>query len=69
MDEVRLDEAQRRLGMHRFAVQLYQTLVERHGIHHQEAQLALRLVAATNPDGSTVAVSVRAPGRESFTSA
>jgi hypothetical protein len=44
--------------LHRFAIQLYETLVERYGIHHEQAQLALRLVEATNPDGSDVAVSI-----------
>ena len=44
--------------LHRFAIQLYETLVERYGIHHEQAQLALRLVEATNPDGSAVAVSI-----------
>jgi hypothetical protein len=58
MDRVRLDEAHRLLQMHRFAVQLYETLAERYGIHHEQTELALRLVGATNPNGCTVAVSV-----------
>jgi hypothetical protein len=64
MDRVRLDEAQRQLQIHRFAVQLYETLAEWYGIHHEQTELALRLVGATNPDGSTVAVCV--PSRSSL---
>jgi hypothetical protein len=52
------EEAQRQLRMHRFAVRLYETLVERYGINHEQAQLALRLVEVTKPDGSDVIVSV-----------
>ena len=59
MSPVRQMETQYQLRIHRFAVQLYETLVERVGIHHEETQLALRLVEATDPDGSDVTVTVR----------
>jgi hypothetical protein len=58
MSLVRYDETQRELGMHRFAVRLYETLVERHGLNNEHAELALRLVEATNTNGGEVAVSV-----------
>jgi hypothetical protein len=58
MMAVRREETYRQLRLHRFAVRLYETLVERYGIQHEQAQLALRLVEATNPDNSTVAVSI-----------
>ena len=61
MTAVRNDEARQQLRMHRFAVRLYETLVERYGINHEQTKLALRLVEATNTDGGDVAVSV--PGR------
>ena len=49
-------EAQQDLRIHRLAVELYELLVARHGIYHEQAQLALRLVEATNPEGSAIAV-------------
>lgn len=52
------EEAQRQLRMHRFAVRLYETLVDRYGINHEHAQMALRLVEVTKPDGSDVTVCV-----------
>lgn len=55
---VRHEQEQHQLRLHRFAVRLYETLVERYGIHHEQAELALRLVQATNPDGREVVVSV-----------
>jgi hypothetical protein len=58
MTTARPKEAQHQLRLHRFAVQLYETLVERYGIDHEQAKLALRLVEATNQDGSHVAVSL-----------
>jgi len=45
--------------MHRFAVQLYGALVERYGLHDEQTKLALRLVAATNPTGASVAMTRR----------
>jgi hypothetical protein len=63
MMSVRREETQHQLRLHRFAVRLYETLVERYGIQHEEAELALRLVEATNTDGGDVAVSVPS-GRE-----
>lgn len=51
--------ARQQLRMHQFAVQLYETLVERFGINHEQTQSALRLVEETNPDRSDVTVSVR----------
>lgn len=59
MKAVPREEIEQQLRMHRFAVQLYETLVERVGINHEEAQLALKLVEATNPDRTDVTVSVR----------
>jgi hypothetical protein len=56
MTAARQQELQHQLRLHRFAVQLYETLVERYGIHHEQAKLALRLVEETNPENSTVAV-------------
>ncbi len=56
MISMRHDEAQHHLRIHRLAVKLYESLVARHGIHHEQAELALRLVEATNPEGSAVAV-------------
>jgi len=58
MSLVRYAETQRELRMHRFAVRLYETLVERHGINNEHAELVLRLVEATNTNGGEVAVSV-----------
>jgi hypothetical protein len=58
MTAVRPEEAQHQLRLHLFAVQLYETLVERYGIDHEQAELALRLVEATNLDGGDVAVSL-----------
>jgi hypothetical protein len=52
MELVCRDESLRQLRLHRFAVQLYETLVERYGINHEQTELALRLVEATNPDGN-----------------
>ncbi|MBZ5603519.1 MAG: hypothetical protein LAO79_14565 [Acidobacteriia bacterium] len=46
------------LRIHRLAVQLYTSLIERHGIHHEHAEIALRLVEATKPEGIAVAVAV-----------
>ena len=66
MTAVRPKEAQHQLRLHLFAVQLYETLVERYGIDHEQAELALRLVEATNLDGGDVAVSLPGvdPARE-----
>jgi hypothetical protein len=58
MDRLRQDDAHRQRRLHRFAVQLYDTLVERYGIHHEQTKLALRLVESTNPDGRSVVVPV-----------
>jgi len=59
----RQQEVHRQLQVHRFAVQLYETLVERLGIHHEQTQLALRLVESTKPEGGSVVVSA-GDGRE-----
>jgi hypothetical protein len=57
------EETQRRLLMHQLAVQLYETLVERHGINHGQAELARRLVEATDPGRTAPASSVpNSPG-------
>ena len=56
MTPVRQEEAQHPPRLHRFAVQLYETLVERYGINHEQAEVALGLVEATKPDNSTVSV-------------
>jgi hypothetical protein len=55
---VRQEETPNQLRLHRFAVQLFQSAVERYGIDHEEAELALRLVEATNPGDTDVAVLV-----------
>ncbi len=61
MAKVRNDDAMHQRKMHRFAIQLYGTLVERYGIHDEQARLALRLVEATNPSGLAVVVPMQRP--------
>ena len=55
----RRTDAQRLLMVHRFAVQLYETLAEQHGIDHEQTKLALRLVEETRPDDGSVVVLIQ----------
>jgi hypothetical protein len=56
MTSLRDGEAQQHMRIHRLAVELYEWLAARHGIYHRQVQLALRLVEATNAEGSAIAV-------------
>jgi hypothetical protein len=56
MVHARHEETHRQLWMHRFAIELYQTRIELYGIDDEQTALALRLVEATKPDCSAVAV-------------
>jgi hypothetical protein len=53
-----LNDETRQLRLHRFAVQLYETLVEKYGLDHEQTERALQLVKATKPMDATVAVCV-----------
>jgi hypothetical protein len=48
-----------RLRLHRRAVQIYQSTVEKYGIADERAQSALHLVEITNPGDAEVAVQTR----------
>ncbi len=56
MTSLRDGEPQQHPRIHRLAVELYELLAARHGIYHQQVQLALRLVEATNPECCAIAV-------------
>lgn len=56
---VHYDEAHDQLRVHRLAVELYDAIVERRGIHDEQAELALRLVESTRPDRGAPEVYLR----------